>query len=96
LGICWGQKFEVTIGLRFFCWGPNIYWWGPKLWIIVAIVKMSLGDFNRDHLLERRVDLVVGGGLFLGLKGLGLSHVDLNLLVEELDWVFPLKGFFPS
>jgi len=46
---------------------------------------MTLGDFGRDLLQEGRVDLVIGGALCLGLKYLGLSHLDLSLLVEDLD-----------
>jgi len=63
------------------------------LWIVVATGKMSLRDFYRDHLLEGTDDLVIGGGICKGLKGLGLSHLYLNLLVEELDSIFPLEGF---
>jgi len=48
-------------------------------------VKLALGDFGRDHLLEGRVDLVIGGGIFIGLNGLVLSHPYLNIIVGELD-----------
>ena len=81
---------------NFVAGGLKICCWGLKLWIVVATWMLSLEDFERDHLLEGRVDLVILGGLCLGTKDLGLSHLDLNLLVEELDWIFLLKGFFPS
>ena len=39
---------------------------GPKFWIEAATRKQSLGDFDMDHLLEGRANLVIGG-LYLGL-----------------------------
>lgn len=91
-----GQNSKSTAGMKFYCCGSKIYSWGSKFWIIVDIGKLSLGDFDRDNLLEERVDLVIRLGLCLGIKGLVLSHLDLNLLVEELDLVLPLEGFFPG
>ena len=40
--------------------------------------------------------MVIGGGLCLGQKSLGLSLLDLNLLVEEFDWVSPFIGVLAS
>lgn len=44
---------------------------GLKFWVEATTSKLSLGDFDRDHLLKGRANLVVGRGLCLGLRGLG-------------------------
>ena len=55
------------------------------MWIEATSREMTLGDSGKDYLLKGRYDLVIGGRLCLGLKGLGLSHLDFHILVEELD-----------
>ena len=65
-----------------------------NFWTEAAAGKLSLGVFCQDHLLQGRVDLVVGGGLCLGLRSLEVSHLDLNLLKEEFLTRFsPCMGF---
>lgn len=49
-----------------------------------------------DHLLKGRTKLVVGIGIYLGLRSLEVSQLDLNLIKEEFNWVFCLYGFCPN
>ena len=47
--------------------------------------------------MKGRVDLVIGGGLCLGLRSLEVSHLDLNLLKEEFLTEFSRRvGFCPG
>jgi len=87
--LCLVQVRNFVVGGQSFVAG------GPKLCNEV-VGELLLGDMDKDHVLKGRVGSVVGGGLCLGLRGLEESHLNLNARVEELDWVFPFKGFCPG
>jgi len=39
---------------------------------------LTLGRLRKGHIQGGRVELVVGGGLCLGLRNLEVSHLELN------------------
>lgn len=86
LGKLQGPKFLQLLQVQ------NSIAGGFKFWIKAIFEEEIFGGFGRVCLHKGRTDLVIGGRLFLGQKGLGLSQFDLNLLAEEFYWVFPYIG----
>lgn len=72
-----GVEILVLRGQNSIVGGRSSVVGGLKVWIKVAVWELLLGDFDKDHLLKGRADLVVGGGLCLILRGLEESHLDL-------------------
>lgn len=76
--ICWvvnGAKIHNILH----AWSSEAWGWSSGLNLQLG---SFLGDLDRDRLLEGSVELVVRGGICLVLQGLGLSHLNFNLLVE--------------